>query len=429
MTNALRQRRTILISATVALVLTISLWAGASRQLHTAAAATPIGLNVGLDMNTSAISPGTYGSTLPAFESCVDVKTSVSNGTFYIDVFVLNVSQLLAFEGYLTFDSGKMQILQSDVFQFLGPSSNVNNLSQNVTPFTGTAVSPPVGDGSYRASAFSMAGYTSGSGVLVRLQAQAFIPPPGGRVVNFEISNSSTQGLTFTDNAYKHPGDTTVPPDGIYDGPYINRVGQIAVDRPDSDGDGLSNDCDNCPTTSNPDQVDTDGDGLGNACDPDDDNDGICDTGGPVPAGTPGAAAGCVAGANPFSIGKDNCPTVPNPGQQDVNGNGIGDACEDSDGDGILDGLDNCPLIPNPNQADNDGDGRGDVCDPDDDNDGICDTGGAVPARTPRPGGGGAGGADGSGSVRISKMLHSARIAAIRSRMRRNGSRTLHFEN
>ncbi len=39
------------------------------------------------------------------------------------------------------------------------------------------------------------------------------------------------------------------------------------------------------------------------------------------------------------------------------------------------------------------------------------------------------GGADGSGSAAISEMLHSARIAAIRSRMRRNGSRTLHFEN
>jgi hypothetical protein len=39
------------------------------------------------------------------------------------------------------------------------------------------------------------------------------------------------------------------------------------------------------------------------------------------------------------------------------------------------------------------------------------------------------GGADGSGSAAISAMLHSARIAAIRSRMRRNGSRTLHFEN
>ena len=39
------------------------------------------------------------------------------------------------------------------------------------------------------------------------------------------------------------------------------------------------------------------------------------------------------------------------------------------------------------------------------------------------------GDADGSGSAAISVMLHSARIAAIRSRMRGIRSRTLHFEN
>ena len=33
----------------------------------------------------------------------------------------------------------------------------------------------------------------------------------------------------------------------------------------------------------------------------------------------------------------DNCDRTSNPGQEDFNGNTIGDACEDSDGDGILD--------------------------------------------------------------------------------------------
>lgn len=60
----------------------------------------------------------------------------------------------------------------------------------------------------------------------------------------------------------------------------------------------------------------------------------------------------------------DNCLSVYNPGQDDRNGNGAGDACDpDADGDGVLNEADNCPLIENADQADSDNDGVGDVCD------------------------------------------------------------------
>jgi Ca2+-binding RTX toxin-like protein len=76
-----------------------------------------------------------------------------------------------------------------------------------------------------------------------------------------------------------------------------------APETTDSDGDGLTDGADNCPTTANPDQADSDMNGAGDACDPiDSDGDGVAD-------------------------GSDNCPSAYNPEQTDSNGDGIGDEC------------------------------------------------------------------------------------------------------
>jgi hypothetical protein len=76
----------------------------------------------------------------------------------------------------------------------------------------------------------------------------------------------------------------------------------------DTDGDGVTDDDDNCPTDANPTQTDTDGDGIGDACDPtpngdDADGDGVVDS-------------------------NDNCPTVANANQADADNDGLGDACD-----------------------------------------------------------------------------------------------------
>ena len=94
----------------------------------------------------------------------------------------------------------------------------------------------------------------------------------------------------------------------------------------DSDGDGIDDGVDNCPTIFNPvrpmdngAQADFDNDGVGDSCDP------------------------CPLDANSTSC------TTPDP--------------NDSDNDGEPNATDNCPSVANADQADADADGRGDACD------------------------------------------------------------------
>jgi len=113
----------------------------------------------------------------------------------------------------------------------------------------------------------------------------------------------------------------------------------------DTDQDGIPDEADNCPAVPNHDQADADGDGRGDACES-------------LATATNGTSPGRLDGptlhdadGDGIRDDADDCPQVPNRDQSDMDGDGLGDACDgDADGDGVPDTLDDCLALPDPSQ-------------------------------------------------------------------------------
>lgn len=138
-------------------------------------------------------------------------------------------------------------------------------------------------------------------------------------------------------------GDKIIDPDGVVD---FSSFETSAID--DSDEDGILDPCDvGCPNPS------------------------VCGCGIPEVDGEMNEQGEVVGDGVPDCV--DNCTAHINPGQEDADEDGVGDACdncagpnpnqEDTDNDGLPDACDNCPTAHNPDQLDFDLDGIGDACD------------------------------------------------------------------
>ena len=129
----------------------------------------------------------------------------------------------------------------------------------------------------------------------------------------------------------------------------------------DTDGDGVPDRKDACPTTPAGCKVDDKG------CPLDTGGDGVCDGIDQCPDTPKGCqvdAKGCPLDADGDGVcdGIDQCPNTPKGAKVDAKGCPI-----DSDGDGVFDGLDQCANTPKGCQVDDKG------CPIDSDGDGVCD--------------------------------------------------------
>ena len=130
-----------------------------------------------------------------------------------------------------------------------------------------------------------------------------------------------------TDPACTSPTATGVPPATL-----LTPLEQTS----DSDGDGIPDNDDNCPTLSNQDQSDSDGDGLGDVCDNKDNS--ITESGQPSVEGgdqTENADTGGQVGDEGTDDGSGGDSSSGGDGQDSNDGDGSGDG---GDGGGSDDG-------------------------------------------------------------------------------------------
>lgn len=176
------------------------------------------GLAVGVDADPD----GNAATTLGAIHQCVSVA---KDDTFSVDVFVTDVTNLLAWEAYFSFDGSIVNVTDLDVelFQAANANSDVFNASESL----------PSSGGLYRLGAIDYgqpSSPDSGSGVLARLTLKAVgagISPAILITLDADNDGRPDLGTRLKDPQETPLGDSNG--DEIFDGTTFNA--QIAVDR------------------------------------------------------------------------------------------------------------------------------------------------------------------------------------------------------
>jgi hypothetical protein len=353
---------------------------GLGTPLERSARAEPA-VTIGIDVDPYA-TPANTATSLGSRQACI----RVSNGAqFDVDMYITDVTDLLGWSIILHFHSTVLTVIGETVFvdndnDCVGDWNPVTRLCSTSGGIDEDPIDGVDNDGDTRTDEDPVDSFLSaGSGSNV-IDMSGSVPDitenyPAG-ALDIGSNNDSGSGVlvrlrlqaadTGTGSSPLNPtwvnlwdsegdfiGDTNG--DGYFDGPIRNGMIAVGEPCPDADQDTIPDAADNCPLIPNPGQEDGDSDGKGDVC--------------------------------------DNCPLVYNYDQADTDNDGIGNVCDncatvanhdqtntdagDQDGDTRLnedpfDGIDN----DHDGKIDEDppGDAMGDACDADDDADGFLDT-------------------------------------------------------